>query len=283
MIAALALFLAAPSAAAEWSVAASSRATLAQETVIVYRGGGTAVPDALASGSEDFSVVSAVEKDGAWDWSVLPLSTGTRSFVARWTAADGKTVAAPAVVLKILEETIEEKADISDIKEPIAARPSPWPWLAALLAAAAAWYGWKKWSERGRAPDGTPLPPEEPPLPPEEAAALAIAELRESGVWAEDKAAYYLRLTEIVRVYLEARYEKPATAMTSAEVARLVKDRAHDLSVGGGVRDLLSRADLVKFARVAPRPDEGERDAELALALIKATTPPAYDAAGSPK
>jgi hypothetical protein len=94
-----------------------------------------------------------------------------------------------------------------------------------------------------------------------------------SGLWEKSQPAYYLRLTDILRVYLEARYAKPVTAMTSVEVERLVKARAQDLQVGGAVRELLSRADLVKFARAKPGADEGARDAELARSVVKATTP----------
>ena len=43
--------------------------------------------------------------------------------------------------------------------------------------------------------------------------------------------------------------------------------------MSAAVRELLSRADLVKFARARPAADEGPRDAGLALAVIQATTP----------
>ena len=129
-----------------------------------------------------------------------------------------------------------------------------------------------RWQARRRAPDGTPLSVT-PVLPPEEVAARAISKLRASGLWENDQAAYYLRLTEILRAYLEARYGEPVTAMTSAEVSRLVKARAQDLQIGGRVRELLTRADLVKFAKAKPGPEEGSHDADLALDLIKATTP----------
>ena len=98
-------------------------------------------------------------------------------------------------------------------------------------------------------------------------------DLRASGLWETDQAGYYLRLTGILRAYLEARYDEPVTAMTSVEVERLVKARAQNLQIGGGVRELLTRADLVKFAKGKPGPEEGPRDADLALSLIKATTP----------
>lgn len=271
------LLLCAASASAqsgEWGVSASSVAVLAAESVVAYRGAPPGLAaDAAASSTADVVVVGAVEKDGVWSWTVLPLSTGPVSFAARYRTPDGGGVAAPAVSFDVREAELPQNAEISDIKGPMRARPALWPWLLGALALAAAWYGWKRWRARRLAPDGTPLAPVPAPRPPEEVAEYALKTLRESGLWENDQAAYYLRLTDILREYLEARYGEPVTAMTSVEVSRLVRERARDLQIGGGVRELLARADLVKFAKVRPGADEGPRDADFALALVKATTP----------
>lgn len=272
---ALAACLAVPALAQEgaWSVSASSKAVLAAEHAVSYLGAPPGLKaDAAASATADFAVVDAVEKDGAWSWTVLPLSTGALTFTALFQGPDGKPVSAPPVRVHVGEPQLAQDADISDIKSPMRARPALWPWLLAAVLAWAGWTAWKKWRDRPRAADGAPIA-EDPAVPPEQAAAEAIAALRASGLWEKDQAAYYLRLTDIMREYLEARYGEPFTAMTSAEVERLVKARAGSLSIGGSVRELLSRADLVKFARAKPGPEEGPRDAELALELIEATTP----------
>ncbi|MBI2789739.1 MAG: hypothetical protein HYX59_13755 [Elusimicrobia bacterium] len=274
----LLLLLSTPALAqqASWQVSASSSAVLAAESVVVYRGAPSGLKADLAgSHTGDVVVVDAVEKDGLWSWTLLPLSTGALSFVANFKTPDGHTVSAPAAAFTVSVARLPDDADISDIKGPLRARPALWPWLLAAALAWAAWRGWKRWKARRTAPDGSPIAAA-PVLPPEEVAALAIAELRASGLWENDQAAYYLRLTDILRVYLEARYGEPVTAMTSVEVERLVKARAKDLQIGGGVRELLSRADLVKFAKAKPGPEEGPRDADLALGLIKATTPRVY-------
>jgi len=48
------------------------------------------------------------------------------------------------------------------------------------------------------------------------------------------------------------------------------------------VRELLQRADLVKFARIKPDPDDGPNDARSVLDVVRATTPRAPAAAGEP-
>ena len=256
-----------------WQISSSSVAVLAAETEVVYRGAPPGLKaDPSASMTGDFAVVKAEEKDGAWIWTILPLSTGTVSFTARYQTADGKALEATPVPLHIGEIKLPADAEILDIKPPLKAWPALWPWLLAAALGYAAWRAWKRWKGRPLGPEGNPLALA-PSLPPEAIAAEAIATLLASGLWESDQAAYYLRLTEILRIYLEARYNKPVTAMTSVEVARLVKTRAHDLRVGGSVRELLNRADLVKFARAKSAPEEGRRDAALALDVIKSTTP----------
>jgi len=256
-----------------WNISVSSVAVVAAESVAVYRGAPAGLSaDTVGSNTSEVIVVNSVEKNGSWEWTLLPVSTGTLSFTARYKAADGSQIAAPAVSFSVKSTGVPDETDISDIKPPLKARPALWPWLLAAALAGAAWYGWKRWRNRRVAPDGTPIAAE-PVLPPEVVAERAIAELRGSGLWEKDQAAYYLRLTDILRSYLEARYGEPVTAMTSVEVERLVKARAGNLQTGGRVRELLARADLVKFAKAKPGPEEGPEDADLALDLVKATTP----------
>lgn len=271
----IALFFVIPVSAqtGPWNISSSSVAVVAAESVFVYRGAPAGLKaDAAGSSTSDVIVVKAEEKDGAWSWSLLPLSTGPISFTARYLAADGSFITAPSVSFAVTSTGLADEEDISDIKEPLKARPALWPWLLAAVLGSLAWYGWRRWKNRRLAPDGTPIPTE-PALPPEIVAERAIAELRGSGLWETDQIAYYARLTDILRQYLESRYGQPVTAMTSVEVERLVKARAQSLQTGGAVRELLSRADLVKFAKAQPGAKEGPEDADLALAVIKATTP----------
>ncbi len=275
----LALLLAGPAAAADvsWTVAGDTAAFVGSEARIVYRPsvplGAALAPDALASETTTFAIVKAeAGKDGAWTWTVLPLDEGRLSFVARWKL-DGKDAAAPPFTIAARAPQMPKDADIDDIKSPLAARRALWPWLLAALLGAAAWGAWRRWKARRRE-GGVLAAPAGPPPSPAEAAERALAELAASQLWERgEHAAYYLRLTDILRAYLEARYAEPASAMTSVEVARLVKTKEPDLKVAASVRELLSRADLVKFARTKPGPDEGPRDAEAVRAVVRATTP----------
>ncbi|UPT72929.1 MAG: hypothetical protein M0D55_13550 [Elusimicrobiota bacterium] len=273
MTAAALLLAAAASASAAWTVEGATSAVVASEVAAVWRGGPAGIKADLAgSGTTDFAVVSAVEKDGAWAWTILPLSTGTLTFTPRYEGAS-----APSLTIAVSDAALAPETEPADIKPPAKARPALWPWLLAAALAAAAWKARERW--RARARPGGPAEPTAPPLPPETEAARAIAALRASGLWERDQSSYYLRLTGVLRAYLEARYREPVTAMTSAEAARLLRDRSDDNKLAAAARELLERADLVKFARVRPGADEGHRDADAVLALVDATTPKPVPAA----
>lgn len=219
--------------------------------------------DALPASTSDYYVLKAQQRDGRHDVTILPLATGRLDFAG--TAVD--------VVLPELPADV----DVRDIKPPLRAWPALWPWLLLALLGAAAWRAWREWKRRqGLAPEK----PAEPVPPLELRIERRLKELEQSGLWEKgEHAAYYLRLTEILRAYLEERWGVPATAMTSGEVSRLVKARA-SLQESSAVRPLLERADLVKFARQRPDAGDGPRDLEEVRRFVSATSPGELAAAG---
>jgi hypothetical protein len=227
---------------------AAVKAVVGQETTLTM--------DALPEATTDFAVLKAEKKDGKYLVTVLPLATGRLDLAG--TAVD--------VVLPALADDV----DVHDIKAPLAAWPALWPWLLLAALGAAGWYARKEWLRRqGVLPDA----PAVPPVPLETRIESRLQGLAASGLWERgEHAAYYLGLTEILRAYLEERWGVPATAMTSGEVARLVRDRS-TLATAGTVRALLERADLVKFARQKPGAQDGPQDLEEVRRFVLATSP----------
>ena len=278
MSALLGLLLALPAQASdlEWKIAAATAALVGAETVVGYRPAlppsSKLEPDVLASSTSDFIVVRADfdAKESSWLWTLLPVAEGRPAFIARWKL-DGREIESPPVTLSLKTPDVPKDEQPRDIRPPRAARPRLWPWLLAALAVLGAWLAWRLWKKRA---DDAPGRPAEPPEPPEARARRKLEELRNSGLWKRgDCATYYLKLTDVLREYLEARYGTPATAMTSGELSRLVKSRQTDLRLSAMAREVLERADLVKFARSKPSPDDGPRDCESVAALVVATTP----------
>jgi hypothetical protein len=70
---------------------------------------------------------------------------------------------------------------------------------------------------------------------------------------------YYSRLTDILRAYIENRLHIPAMESTSDEIIRDLHDNPLvDAKLISGLKEMLAVADLVKFAKSEPLPDENE-------------------------
>lgn len=83
--------------------------------------------------------------------------------------------------------------------------------------------------------------------------------LKEKNLWQEGKVKeYYTDLTDIAREYLEGQFSIDAVEMTSDEILEEVKAiRLEDRTLGK-LRETLTMADLVKFAKAFPTPSDNE-------------------------
>jgi len=93
-----------------------------------------------------------------------------------------------------------------------------------------------------------------PPLPPYEMAIKRLRELKEKKLWQEGLIKeYYSELTDILRGYIEGRFELPALEMTTDEISPLLKKKK-EVTKGlfRNVIDLMTISDFVKFAKARP-------------------------------
>lgn len=101
-----------------------------------------------------------------------------------------------------------------------------------------------------------------PQKPKEPAHIIALRELdkiKEEKIWQQGKTKlYYSELTNILRQYIENRFEIQALEMTTDETISAFKYRRSlvDEKTFENLRKLLTNADLVKFAKYEPLPDE---------------------------
>jgi hypothetical protein len=84
--------------------------------------------------------------------------------------------------------------------------------------------------------------------------------LKEEKLWQQGQVKkYYTKLTDIIRIYIEQRFEVSAMEQTSDEIlAALKKIAIDDESCFAALREILTLADLVKFAKALPLPNENE-------------------------
>ena len=101
-----------------------------------------------------------------------------------------------------------------------------------------------------------------PSKPKEPAHIIALRELdriKDEKLWQKDKVKeFYSDVTETLRKYIEDRYEIPAMEQTTDEILSGFKYRKDLLNdkLFGNLSQILSLADLVKFAKYKPLPDD---------------------------
>jgi hypothetical protein len=150
---------------------------------------------------------------------------------------------------------------LRDIREPDSPRGfgALWALLAAATAAAIAWLVTRRRAKRP-APELEPVgPPPLPPPPPDPyAAALVRLDAIEAERWAArgDVARHYEAVADALRDYLEQADGLPARERTTTELLWSLPPRLAEAGLRRRVQDVLGDADLVKFAKLRPRPDE---------------------------
>lgn len=121
--------------------------------------------------------------------------------------------------------------------------------------------------------------PAAPAVPPYEVALLALKQLREEKLWQQgDVKQYYTRITDVLRAYFEQQFNIPALEQTSEELLQHIKPVTVLNQQRDRLRDLLTVADLAKFAKLHPTPEEHERALSQAFEIVEWTKPAAEKA-----
>jgi hypothetical protein len=178
--------------------------------------------------------------------------------------------------LSIVSIPIDVKGDIKDIKPPLNA---PWkledflPYLIALavllLAGLAYYYYRKKKKEREAA-----LLPPKPTVPPGQAALAALRIVEDGHLWQQGKVKqYYSEVTEIVRRFFEDQFGLLALESTSDEILDQLHRVPEAAPLQAQCRSFLTTADLVKFAKYQPAPEEHERELRAAYEIVRTLMP----------
>ncbi|MDO8603194.1 MAG: hypothetical protein Q7O04_05050 [Candidatus Omnitrophota bacterium] len=121
---------------------------------------------------------------------------------------------------------------------------------------------------------GTVAKPVAPPRPAEEIAiealkALVEMRLIEKGLIKE----YYIRLSDIMRAYIESRYEIFALDRTTRELFQEMRSKRTERLHADKINSLLEDCDMVKFAKYVPDQKEIERIHKKAEEIVNITTP----------
>lgn len=290
---------AAPTATLDMSVSTTSVTlgqTVAMKVSAKLPAGAALRLDLEKSTTDTFAIAKAdagaVKEDGQgrvqdFQLEIIPLALGSLPIALVWNAegpGGSQALEAPPLILNVSPPPgiAPDKPSLIDIKEPRRARPALWPWLLAAALGAAAWELYRRRRPSGPGPAAAGPPPDN--RPPDVIALEELSRLESSDLWERGEfKPFYLRLTEILRRYLEHRFGIPATRLTTAELYRHVRQAELDRPLAVLFKELFDRADLVKFAKVQPEPDWGGRDCAAARRLVEQTTPKILAPAGAPE
>ena len=113
------------------------------------------------------------------------------------------------------------------------------------------------------------------PRPKEPAHIWANQELKKleaEKLWQKDEMKqYHSRLSDILRLYLEYRYNYYAMEATTEEILQKVYQYEVTMDAGSKLRETLALADFVKFAKMNPAPDQNMKSMESAMSFVNMT------------
>ena len=113
------------------------------------------------------------------------------------------------------------------------------------------------------------------PLPAHVRALNELDQLKASKIWQQGRIKeFYTKLTDILRLYIYEREEINAKEMTSGEILNEIRKVAEVDSVYVNLKQILSTADLVKFAKYEPYPDENDLSLVNAYFFVNQTREP---------
>lgn len=178
----------------------------------------------------------------------------------------GDTLRTNSLALKVfvpfeqVEVDPQKFCDLKDVQDPeFVLMDYIWWFLIPLIVlalAAAGWFGWKYWQSHKKE---TPIEaPKAKPIAPHIEAMQALEALAGKKLWqnGEDKL-FHTELTDILRLYIERRFGISAMEQTTEEILDSLYELAESQKASlSNLKQILQLADLVKFAKYKPLPDE---------------------------
>ncbi len=174
-------------------------------------------------------------------------------------------------------ENVDPKKGISDIKKPIdspfnLAELLPYlKWiLLALVVVGLIVYLIIRYKRRT---DGPVVKKSKPKEPPHITALRDLNRIKAEKLWQKDKVKkYHSEITDTIRLYIENRFDIPSLEQTTEETLGSLKGiEITDDNAYEKLKQILELADLVKFAKFKPLPDENELSLTNALFFVNQT------------
>lgn len=235
-------------------------------------------------------IVKANKPDTAYEQGNRNALTVTQSYLI--TSFDAGTYTLPAfsigsesgviktndLTLQVETVKVDTTKAIYDIKQPMAVNYTFWDWLhdnwywiAIPLVVLTGIAGLILYLRKR--PKAEPVVQmAKPTVPPHLIALDKLKELRDKKLWQQEQVKqYYIELSDIIREYVEHRYEIKTHEKTTDEIFASLKYT----DIAGVSKELLRKilvlADLVKFAKEKPLPADNEKSMDNAVEFVNNT------------
>ncbi|WP_337873374.1 hypothetical protein [Ignavibacterium sp.] len=184
-----------------------------------------------------------------------------------------QSVQSDSIQLKIHKVSVKVEEDIKDIKPPIRIPFDLLSLLIWILVAIAilvsAYLIYKKYFRKKPAEE---VIKPEIILPPHEEALMKLDQLEREQLWQKGFVKdYHSRITEIIRVYFEKRFNLPALELTTSEQLEYLKLIPEAKEILNITESFLSNADLVKFAKFVPMDGVNAEMMKQAIEIVNRT------------
>ena len=223
--------------------------------------------------ADHYLTLSQVYTVSAYDSGKFRL--GPQQIVYKNPAGVIDTLLTDSVLVSVTTLPVDTTKAIKPIKSPLKV---PYSWnefipyfigvgVAALIAVALIYY-----LRRRKKKPPVVIERPKPRDPPHLWAKKELKKLEEEKLWQKDRVKeYYSRLTDILRLYLEYRFRWFALESTTEEIS----GRIGDYDIGEEAREklhaILASADLVKFAKLLPVPNENDQAMRNAVSFVELT------------
>ena len=215
-----------------------------------------------------------------YDYLITSFDSGFYFIPSYTYAAAGDTLQTAPLGLSVTTVTVNPETDDVKAIKPIMDAPFYWSelftwvgyFLLAFLVVSLIIFVLLKYVFKKKVPfiDQTP----QPVIPPHIVALEKLEEIKVQKIWqCGDIKVFYTQVTDVLRVYLEGRFGINAMELTSDEIMALVKKEPGLNEVRAALKDLLTLADLVKFAKMVPLENENERSLLTAFDVVDKTKP----------
>lgn len=176
------------------------------------------------------------------------------------------------LLLNVQTITLEEGAQLKDIKQPMEAPigwSDIWPWLLGILILAIIIFLLKKYVFNKK--ESVKIEKPKVVIPADVTALQQLTKLNEEQVWqAGNIKQYHTELSEIIRRYTEDRFKFIALELATDEILSELKSKVNNEQLAS-ITILLQRADLAKFAKSKPDANENKESMQLAKHFVSQT------------